>query len=525
MENLSGKQFDQYQIVAPLGEGGMAAVYRAEQTGKLKRTVAVKVLPQHLAQNPEFLKRFKQEAQILAQLQHPHILPIFDYGEAEGYTYLVMPLIDSGTLTSLIQGKPMPLERIREVILQVGDALDYAHTLGLVHRDIKPSNILLDKRGHCLLSDFGIAKIIQDSGAYSLATTGFIGTPMYVSPEQGQGAPVDRRSDIYSLGVVLYEMVTGQTPFRGETPVAVIFKHIYEPPPFPSELIPDLPVEIERIILKALAKAPADRYQAVMEMAQALRQAIPETQQDTPSLTSRAERKNEPGDFHVSIPTTPVSHAPLVDKKIVAPSTPAPVKNANPTRTSLILALSMLIGAIIFSLYSFRNVFLPDVSLNPSATSSATANILTLPPETATSQDQELLTCLENSLIHIPMEKQISLEAGAGERDLDIPLAEIQGNSPLGPLGIQLTRGGQPVGGISFLIIHEEDQLIAFTINAIFDGEACSEVTDFFNATSPTSGKTLSNWDALEFPLADSRYYVRFGWQGDHVRLIFQPIP
>ncbi|MFQ5923924.1 MAG: serine/threonine protein kinase, partial [Anaerolineales bacterium] len=228
MEDLTGKQLGRYQIVSPLGEGGMAAVYKAYQPG-MDRYVALKILPQQYARDAEFTGRFEQEAKVIAKLQHPHILPVHDYGEAEDYTYIVMPLVETGTLADLLQGeKPMPLQRIRIIITQLGDALDYAHSQGLIHRDVKPSNVLTDKRGNCLLTDFGIAKMVEGTKHFT-QTGGIVGTPHYMSPEQGGGDPLTRQSDIYSLGVLLYEMVTGRVPFDAETPMAVVIKHMTDP--------------------------------------------------------------------------------------------------------------------------------------------------------------------------------------------------------------------------------------------------------------------------------------------------------
>jgi len=281
MEDLSGKQLGIYRIVAPLGEGGMAAVYKAYQPG-MDRYVALKILPRHFASDPQFVARFKQEAQVLAKLQHPHILPVFDFGEAEGYTYIVMPFIESGTLIDLLKGQPLPLKQIRRVISQLGDALDYAHSRGLVHRDVKPSNVLLDERGNCLLTDFGLAKIVE--GRMNLTTSGAVlGTPAYMSPEQGLGQTPDGRSDIYSLGVILYEMATGRAPFKAETPMAVMIKHIHDPLPMPSTINPKLIDSVERVILKAMAKEPNERYAAAAEMAQAIQGAIPETMEEPPA--------------------------------------------------------------------------------------------------------------------------------------------------------------------------------------------------------------------------------------------------
>jgi serine/threonine-protein kinase len=253
----------------------MATVYKAYQPA-MDRYVALKILPKHLAGDPQFLARFQQEAKVLAQLQHPHILPIHDYGQTEGYTYLVMPFIESGTLVGLMTEKPLPLQQIRRIISQIGDALDYAHSRGLVHRDVKPSNVLIDNRGNCLLTDFGIAKLVQGNSKLTTAG-GIVGTPAYMSPEQGLGEKIDARSDIYALGVILYELATGRAPYNAETPMAVMIKHINDPLPPPRTLNPELPGSVERVIMKALAKNPLDRFESAAAMVQALIAAIPET--------------------------------------------------------------------------------------------------------------------------------------------------------------------------------------------------------------------------------------------------------
>ncbi len=272
MEDLTGKQLGPYQVVASLGEGGMAAVYKAYHAS-MERYVALKILPRHLAEDPQFVGRFKQEAKVLANLQHPHILPVFDFGEADHYTYLVMPLIQGGTLAKTLTGRPSPLKKILKVISQMSSALSYAHTRGLVHRDIKPSNILVDESGNFLLTDFGIAKIVESTKKFT-TTGGIVGTPAYMSPEQGRGDKIDSRSDIYSLGVILYEMATGRVPYDAETPIAVIFKHIQDPLPLPRAVNPDLPEAVERVLLKVLSKNREDRYATSDAMVQALEKAI-----------------------------------------------------------------------------------------------------------------------------------------------------------------------------------------------------------------------------------------------------------
>jgi hypothetical protein len=255
----------------------MAAVYKAYQPG-MDRYVALKILPQQYARDAEFTGRFEQEAKVIAKLQHPHILAVHDYGKADDYTYIVMPIVETGTLADLLRGEqPMSLQRIRIIITQLGDALDYAHTQGLIHRDVKPSNVLIDNRGNCLLTDFGIAKMVGGTKHFT-QTGGIVGTPHYMSPEQGGGDPLTPQSDIYSLGVLLYEMVTGRVPFDAETPMAVVIKHMTDPLPPPSTINPDTSPALESVILKAMAKRPQDRFNSAADMVRAVRLAIPESE-------------------------------------------------------------------------------------------------------------------------------------------------------------------------------------------------------------------------------------------------------
>lgn len=268
MEDLTGRQLGQYRIIEPLGEGGMAAVYKAYQPS-VDRHVALKILPRHYASDPDFVKRFKREAKIIARLEHPNILPVHDYGESDGYTYIVMRYVEGGTLSDHLRGTPLPLSQISPIFTQVSAALDYAHSKGVIHRDVKPSNLLIDNQGNCLLSDFGISRMIEATGQFTV-TGAFIGTPTYASPEQALGQSLDGRSDIYSLGVILYEMTTGQPPFDAETPMAILIKHVQDPLPMPRKINPALPETLERVILKAMAKEPENRFQRAGELAKAL---------------------------------------------------------------------------------------------------------------------------------------------------------------------------------------------------------------------------------------------------------------
>ncbi len=260
-----------YRIVEKIGRGGMAAVFKAYQPA-LDRYVAIKVLPAQHAETPGFSERFAREARAVAQLNHPNILPVIDFGQENGLSFIVMKFVAGGTLKDRLS-QPINLNETARIVEQIAAALDHAHQHGILHRDVKSSNVLLDEGGWVQLADFGLAKML--SGDEGLTATGVgIGTPAYMSPEQGQGLAVDQRTDVYSLGVLLYEMAAGRLPYDAETPMAIVFKHIYEPLPLPRRINPALPEEVERIILKAMAKSPADRYASAGALAQALQQAV-----------------------------------------------------------------------------------------------------------------------------------------------------------------------------------------------------------------------------------------------------------
>jgi hypothetical protein len=272
MEQLVGKTLGQYQIMAEVGHGGMATVYRGYQTS-LNRSVAVKVLAGELARNAGFRERFQREAHAVAQLAHPNILPVYDFGEdqASGMVYLVTQFVDGGTLAMRMKNRLHPNQAAR-IAAQVARALDCAHARGIVHRDVKPGNVLMTRDDHPLLADFGIAKIMADT---QLTQTGVsIGTPQYMSPEQAQGLPADHRSDIYALGVMLYEMLAGVLPFQADTPVGLLHQHIHQPPPRLRERAPQVSKRLEKIVLRALAKDPAGRFVTAGEMADALEDEV-----------------------------------------------------------------------------------------------------------------------------------------------------------------------------------------------------------------------------------------------------------
>jgi serine/threonine-protein kinase len=270
----SGENVGPYRIVEQLGQGGMATVFKAYHPA-LDRYVAMKVLHPAFKEDPNFLARFQREARIVAKLEHPHIVPIYDFSEHKGMAYLVLRYVEGETLKVHLKEGPLPSERMLEILKPVAEALAYAHEQGVLHRDIKPSNIMLTPEGGIFLTDFGLARMAQ-SGESTLSQDMMIGTPQYISPEQAKGEEVDERTDVYSLGVVLFEMLTGRVPFSADTPYSVVHDHIYTALPLPTTIKPDIPPALERVVLKALAKEKEDRYQKVSELAMALEDAVVE---------------------------------------------------------------------------------------------------------------------------------------------------------------------------------------------------------------------------------------------------------
>jgi len=272
MNDLSGQSFGRYHLVEKLGEGGMAVVYKAFDT-RLECDVAVKVIRmERLTQEMMVttLKRFEREAKAVAQLTHANIVKVTDFGENEGTPYLVMEYLPGGTVKQFL-GKSLPYIEAAQLLAPIARALNYAHSHNVIHRDVKPSNILITESGEPMLTDFGIAKILDLEGGQTLTGTGVgIGTPEYMAPEQWTGE-ITPAVDIYSLGVVFYELVTGHKPYNADTPAAVLIKLISDPLPKPSKFIPGLPEKVEQVIFKALAKKPADRYQSMEELEKALK--------------------------------------------------------------------------------------------------------------------------------------------------------------------------------------------------------------------------------------------------------------
>jgi serine/threonine protein kinase len=267
-----GENIGPYRIIEQLGQGGMATVFKAYHAS-LDRYVALKALHPAFNEDTTFEARFQREARVVAKLEHPHIVPVYDYAEHEKRPYLVMKYIEGDTLKARLSEGPLSSEEIARVVDTVGSALAYAHRQGVLHRDIKPSNVLVSKDGEMYLADFGLARMAQ-SGESTLSSDMIMGTPQYISPEQALGKnDLDARTDIYSFGVMLYEMVVGQVPFSADTPFSVIHDHIYTPLPLPHMVNPNVPEAVERVLLKSLAKDRADRYKDANAMIQAFKTA------------------------------------------------------------------------------------------------------------------------------------------------------------------------------------------------------------------------------------------------------------
>ena len=271
MPDLIGKTVGCYTILEQIGRGGMATVFKALGRND-GQTVAIKVLTPQLAMEENFKARFRREARVLREFKHPNIVPVLDYGEANGLVYLVMPFMQVGTLRDRMQSGQLRVQEAATIVSQIASALQYAHDAGVIHRDVKPSNILIDDNGNAWLSDFGFAHISDSS--LSLTGSALIGTPAYISPEQINGGKITHLSDQYSLGVLLYHLSTGRLPYDADTPIAIAIKHATEPLPRPRAVNPNLPDAVESILIKALAKEPDQRFHSIAEFNDAFQDAL-----------------------------------------------------------------------------------------------------------------------------------------------------------------------------------------------------------------------------------------------------------
>lgn len=314
---LIGRQLGRYKITRKLGAGGMASVYLAEQPA-MHRQVAIKVLPAAFLQDENFLTRFSREVKIIAGLEHPRILPVYDFGEADGQPYIVMRYVSGGTLTDELAAseRGLSLDRVVQIADQIGEGLDFAHRKGIIHRDFKPSNVLLDEEGNCYLADFGIAKASAETA--SLTGTGIVGTPSYMAPEIAGGDQPTSALDVYALGITVFQLFTRQSPFRATTPMGILMAHATEAIPDVSTIRPDLPPAVSSVIAHATAKRPENRTPSAGLVAAELRAAAGLS---GPAFTPLMQTMIEQ-DFDSTIPETPAPSWTPAAQPIPRPSAP-----------------------------------------------------------------------------------------------------------------------------------------------------------------------------------------------------------
>ena len=324
---------NRYEILELLGQGGMSAVYKANDPN-LKRVVAIKLIHAHLSNNPDFLRRFEEEATAVAQLRHPNIVQVFDYNHEDSTYYMVLEFVPGETLQARLQrlnqaGRRMPVEEAIRYTIDVCEAVDYAHKRGMIHRDIKPANIMLDIHGHAILMDFGIAKMV---GSQTHTATGaVVGTAMYMSPEMIQGETPDPRADIYSLGVTLFEAISGQPPFKADSAMTLMMMHLNDPVPDLHRLVPGVPEILIGVIEKALAKKREDRFASAADMARALKVVLGRIQSGAADNATATE--NQLPGAPATMPEQRPSSSTYIETSPEAPRVPPPMPSIQSQNT------------------------------------------------------------------------------------------------------------------------------------------------------------------------------------------------
>jgi serine/threonine-protein kinase len=369
---LIGKYINGYEIMEVVGRGGMATVYRAQQLS-MNRMVALKLLPEQFAKDDTYIQRFEQEVEIVSRLEHRNIVPVYDYGQYNGRPYIVMRFMNSGSVDELLRGGPLEMDQIVHIYEQIAPALDYAHTRKVLHRDLKPGNVLLDDDGGAYLTDFGIARVLGDQVGPGITTQGVVGTPSYMSPEQAQGQSLDNRSDIYALGVMLFELATGKRPFESDTPYSIAVMQVTNQPPSPRSYNPALSLAVEEVILKSLRKKREERYPHAVGLAEALKRAAnlpggsmhdtqpggikipgrpaPQPLGNPPAAPSAYAPQYEPQPMVIMQPTSPVGSypppAPYAPPMTPAPAAPPSYSNKRRRRKEGGVFMSAAVGGLL----------------------------------------------------------------------------------------------------------------------------------------------------------------------------------
>ncbi len=413
-DTLSGKKIGKYVIKEKLGTGGMAEVYKGYQEN-LDRFVAIKIMHAFLGSDQDFLNRFQREARAMAALNHPNIVGVYDFDVyGDNNYYLVMEYIRGGTLKERLEtlarkGERMPLPEVVKMIAEISDALAYAHRRDMIHRDIKPANIMINEEtGRAILTDFGIVKLLGNQSMAYTATGALIGTPAYMSPEQALGQSGDHRADIYSLGVMLFQMVTGILPFDADTPLAVVMQHVNTPTPEPTSIIPDIPWGLQDVILKAMAKSPDERFQSAGELAAALRAV------DLSGTASRPAAPVLPPTENIDYPTPAKTEVMVPEPKTaVSPPITSPTAQTKKRPAWLlpvigVVALLIIVGGVLAANGVFSGNSTPTVPGVAEIEDSETPTRTTTPAPTNTEVPDAAATNLAQLVLDLTAEARPS---------------------------------------------------------------------------------------------------------------------
>lgn len=470
--NLSSR----YELGEILGFGGMSEVHLARDL-RLSRDVAIKVLRADLARDPTFYLRFRREAQNAAALNHPAIVAVYDTGEAETdagpLPYIVMEYVDGDTLRDIVRSTgPMAPRKAMEVIADVCAALDFSHRNGIVHRDVKPANIMINRAGAVKVMDFGIARAISDASSPMTQTAAVIGTAQYLSPEQARGEQVDARSDVYSLGCVLFEILTGEPPFKGDSPVAVAYQHVREDPQTPSEINPDIPRELDSIILKAMSKNPANRYQSAGDMRSDLvrvlggqRPSAPMVMNDEDRTTILGAVGSDTGNYRTA--PDPVEPVPARTTRAAEP----PAKKKGGRYALMGIAALLVIGLVTFFLIRVNSpkvemVTVPgDLTNQPADVAEATLTNAGFQVERQQKTDKviaagNVITTRPVAGVRIEKGSTVTIDVSTGPEQVAIPrltgLSQDDAEKKLNSVGLRL----DPTIGKAASTIAEVDKIV-----------------------------------------------------------------